>query len=141
MDARVIRTKTLMSEIPETPPCYLTTNQSEDSPTPASLPQISPIKTLRSKSCESLSLCSMNCLLSLPDPAVSLSAPDSNILVCLALLCIRHVNLGLITGSLTLLCMWVPVCTKLNLLYSPFSHQFSLSCFSCFCETCCFQPL
>ena len=34
--------------------------------------QISPIKTLPSKPCESLSLCSMNCLFCLPDPAVSL---------------------------------------------------------------------
>ena len=77
-------------------------------------PQIVPIKTLPSKPCESLSLCSTNCLLSLPDPAASLSAPDSSILVCLAPLCFGHMNLALITGSLTLLCMWVPVCTKLN---------------------------
>jgi len=115
MDPRLVRTKRLMSEIPETLPWYLTTNQSEDSPTPASFTPDFAYKNSSIKAMwefESL----QHELPALPAWPCSkpLSAPDSNILVCLASLCIGHRNLGLITGSLTLLCMWVPECTKLN---------------------------
>jgi len=84
-----------MIEIPGTPSCYLPTNQSEEHHTTCSTSPNLPLKTLSWNPSGSLGLLNTICSFSLFGPYdKNLSAPKSDILVCLASLCIRHVNLG-----------------------------------------------
>ena len=88
----------LMAEMGGTRPCYLTTNQSEGCSTRCSpCPWILSI-TLPQKPLGSLGSLNISFLFSLVGPYnKTFFAPNTVISICLASVCIRHVNLGLRT--------------------------------------------
>lgn len=95
-------TRRLRTEIPGAPPCTLPTNQSEEGHTPCSppLPPILPLKTLPGKPVGSFRAFEHEqpALLAWPLQQALLCSKLLYVLLCLALPCVRHMNLSWTTG-------------------------------------------
>lgn len=80
MDPKLAGTGKLMTEVPGTLSCYLTTSRSKESHVPCSPPPIFAFKNSSLKPIREFRILSMNCPYSLLGSAINLvSAPNSNV--------------------------------------------------------------